>query len=425
MGSVLSSILQTVLAATVIGAALYAYTLYSETSTHILSGPNLPSQSPTTANDSKSTPKSKPKSKPREKKKNNPSNTGAGTSVPLPLPEPLVVSFPRVIPGEFDVLPRAGVGEAVAEPLQASKKRNKKRKGNKGGGAGTATGTEGTTENTPASERTPRSSTSAPSKPQTEVPPPSQSQSHLRSSPSFDTDSSWTRIEPQRPKPSKSGATNQHAQTLAISTDVTSSDMGTSTAGDSPVTDEAPRTHATATDADTNNRLTLAEKLVPKPARTAVDDMLAQPDFPTLMRVMRVQPRADEKPAPGFTWEDYGDVAEGSGHFEDVDEEDEGGWGVVKGKSRAGNSRSTPAVDEPAATSSEIMTKKQRQNAKKREMAKAAKADVETARLAGLANHKRELERLRIIELSQQGGGKRPSGGMQASVDDRGRLVWD
>lgn len=71
------------------------------------------------------------------------------------------------------------------------------------------------------------------------------------------------------------------------------------------------------------------------------------------------------------------------------------------------------------------MTKKQRQNARKRELAKSAKADAEVARLEGLAKHKRELEHMRIIEQSRQGGGKRPSGGMQATVDDRGKLVWE
>ncbi|KAF8838423.1 hypothetical protein BDN67DRAFT_1070729 [Paxillus ammoniavirescens] len=430
MGSVLSSISQTVLAATVIGAALYVYTLYTDPSTRILSGSNLPSRSPTTNN--QSTPKSTPKSKPKKKNKNDSSNTGTGTPLPLSLPQPLVVPFPRVVPGEFEALQGADVGEVVVESLQASSKgKKKKRKGDKGGEAATEKGagrvTEAATEKSFAEKRTPSTSTS--SKPQNKAPPPSksQSQSRLRSSPSFDTDGSWTRIEPQRLKPSKSG-TNPNAQTLAISTDVTNSDMGASTAGDSPVTDEAPRARSTNADADADadSRLTLAEKLVSKPARTAVDDMLAQSDFPTLARVMRVQPRADEKPAPGFTWDDYGDVAEfGGGHFEDADEEDEGGWGVVQGKSRAGKSKSTSAVDKPAGTNSEIMTKKQRQNAKKRELTKAAKADVEAARLAGLANHKRELERLRIIEHSQQGGGKRPSGGMQASVDDRGRLVWD
>lgn len=71
------------------------------------------------------------------------------------------------------------------------------------------------------------------------------------------------------------------------------------------------------------------------------------------------------------------------------------------------------------------MTKRQRQNARKRELVKSAKAEAETARLQGFAKHQRELERLRIIEQSRQGGGKRPSGGMQATVDDRGKLVWE
>lgn len=78
-----------------------------------------------------------------------------------------------------------------------------------------------------------------------------------------------------------------------------------------------------------------------------------------------------------------------------------------------------------AAVAPETMTKKQRQNAHKRELAKSVKAEVEAARLEGLAKHKRELERLRIIEQSQQGGGKRPSGGMHATVDDQGKLVWE
>lgn len=70
------------------------------------------------------------------------------------------------------------------------------------------------------------------------------------------------------------------------------------------------------------------------------------------------------------------------------------------------------------------MTKKQRQNARKRELAKSVKEEAEAARLDGLAKHKRELERLRIIEQSQRGG-KQPSGGMHATVDERGKLVWE
>jgi hypothetical protein len=72
------------------------------------------------------------------------------------------------------------------------------------------------------------------------------------------------------------------------------------------------------------------------------------------------------------------------------------------------------------------MTKRQRQNAQKRENEKAAKAEAESQRLAVLANHKRELERMRILEqYGDKSGGKSPSGGMNAIVDERGKLVWE
>lgn len=86
---------------------------------------------------------------------------------------------------------------------------------------------------------------------------------------------------------------------------------------------------------------------------------------------------------------------------------------------------STPAQQVTKTSPEPTMTKKQRQNAKKREMLKAAKAEAEATRLEGLAKHNRELERERIIELSRSGGGKRLGGGMQAIVDDKGKLVWD
>jgi hypothetical protein len=75
---------------------------------------------------------------------------------------------------------------------------------------------------------------------------------------------------------------------------------------------------------------------------------------------------------------------------------------------------------------SETMTKRQRQNAQKRENEKAAKAEAESQRLAVLANHKRELERIRMLEQSGgKSGGKSSSGGMKAIVDERGKLVWE
>ena len=78
---------------------------------------------------------------------------------------------------------------------------------------------------------------------------------------------------------------------------------------------------------------------------------------------------------------------------------------------------------------SETMTKRQRQNTQKRENEKAAKAEVESQRLAVLTNHKRELERIRMLEQhSDKSGGissSATSGGMKAIVDERGKLVWE
>ena len=59
--------------------------------------------------------------------------------------------------------------------------------------------------------------------------------------------------------------------------------------------------------------------------------MLETPDYPTVSRVMRVQPLPDEKPASGFSWGDYEDVHAGEnvGGGNEADGEDDG-WGVVR-----------------------------------------------------------------------------------------------
>jgi len=66
----------------------------------------------------------------------------------------------------------------------------------------------------------------------------------------------------------------------------------------------------------------------------------------------------------------------------------------------------------------EQLTQKQRQNARRNQMLKAAKAEAETERLAKLAERRRALERERIIEQSRRGASK-------ATVDSRGKLVYD
>lgn len=64
------------------------------------------------------------------------------------------------------------------------------------------------------------------------------------------------------------------------------------------------------------------------------------------------------------------------------------------------------------AKAPESLTKKQRQNAAKRDVKKAAKAEAESQRQELLAKHKRELERARTTS------------GARASVEN-GHLVWN
>ena len=160
--------------------------------------------------------------------------------------------------------------------------------------------------------------------------------------------------------------------------------------------------------------------------------MLEVPDQPSVARVLRVQPSPGEQPAPGFSWADYEDVQVAAA--EEADGEDDGGWGVVKSRSRSSalnvsdfySSHSfvraepdrSPQTDSQPQSGSE-MTKKQRQNAAKREAQKALKAEAEAQRLAALSKHKRELEKVKIAEQYSKGGGS------SASVDGKGHLVWD
>jgi len=161
--------------------------------------------------------------------------------------------------------------------------------------------------------------------------------------------------------------------------------------------------------------------------------MLEVPDQPSVARVLRVQPSPGEQPAPGFTWADYEDVQVAAA--EEADGEDDGGWGVVKSRNRNSTfhvlafvlllicvwveAERPPQTDSQPQSGSE-MTKKQRQNAAKREAQKAAKAEGEAQRLATLDKHKRELEKTKIAEQYAK-----KDGGSSASVNDKGHLVWD
>ncbi|OBZ66879.1 hypothetical protein A0H81_13181 [Grifola frondosa] len=222
--------------------------------------------------------------------------------------------------------------------------------------------------------------------------------------PTVDTDGPWTRVEARRSKANVSASAPSDA---GITTSVTGN--------------SSPVTERTEDEVTNEGKKTLTEKLLPKPRKTGVEDMLETPDYPTVSRVMRVQPRPDEQPATGFSWGDYEDVDDSRGSADGEDGGDDG-WGVVKSRGRSKSSKD-PTQQPAQQKAPETLTKKQRQNAAKREAQKSAKADAESERRAALAKHNRELERLRIDE-QYTSKSKKPSGGMTAFVDENGKMAW-
>ncbi|KAF5368715.1 hypothetical protein D9615_010318 [Tricholomella constricta] len=370
-----------------------------------------------------------------------------------PPPSPAVVSFPAVLPGGFD-----GDGptlEADTVPAPEPKRPKSKKKKSKLASSTTPTQADAPAPIPDSSVKSKKGKTTQNTPP---LPPPSTSTAasspeiralkhSIQSSASIDTDGSWTRVEPRR---SRAPGTSAAELTTTTATTTSASEADAPTPGTaSPVAD---RTDDNDNDNDNDNdhgfvarsvpdsRRTLAERLLPKPRKTGVDELRIPRPFPSLYhpalaRVMRVQPRPDEQPASGFSWGDYEDVRN-DGDGEDNGDDDDG-WGVVKSRRSRPDRAPASASASPSAsqvlhkgTAPEALTKRQRQNAGKRDAQKAQKAQAEEERLAALAKHKRALERERMAEQQQQqqragGKGAKVSGGMMASVDERGKLVWE
>ncbi|CCO29081.1 hypothetical protein RSOLAG1IB_07656 [Rhizoctonia solani AG-1 IB] len=216
-------------------------------------------------------------------------------------------------------------------------------------------------------------------------------------------DGAWTRVETRR-KTDKSAA--------VLSDGLTTSVTGTEDEAEEQV-----------------KQPTLAERLLPAGRKTGVEDMLETPQYPDVARVMRVKPADEQQPAPGYSWGDYEDAEENKVISMDDEETDEGGWGVVKSRKpkRSQTVTQTSGQAKSSTSDSSSLTKKQRQNAAKRDASKSAKADAEEDRLAKLQAHKRALERERIAQAyAKPASGKgKASGGMTASVNEKGSLVWD
>ncbi|RXW20476.1 hypothetical protein EST38_g5376 [Candolleomyces aberdarensis] len=258
---------------------------------------------------------------------------------------------------------------------------------------------------------------------------------------SIDTDGSWTRVESRH----RSG--NNNTNLTSSKNDDSGAGLTPTTGNSSPVLERSSVTSSAEDDGEegslgnlnhrdsSDKKKTFAEKMIPKPRKTGVEDLLETPDYPTLSRVMRIKPGPDDKPATGFSWADYEDVdtSRVTNDEDDADGSEDDGWGVVKSKRSRQAERSPNFATTSTATSVQsssrvqeqpaALTKQQRKNAKRKEAEKATKVAVREDQEAAFRKHKRELEKARMVE--QASSRKATSGGMKAVVDGNGKLVWE
>jgi len=149
-------------------------------------------------------------------------------------------------------------------------------------------------------------------------------------------------------------------------------------------TPDATTSDAGITTSVTGNSSPVTERTTEDELPSGLDESASVPD--ALPRVTPVRPPPGEQPVKGFDWEDY----EG---MQDASSEDDGGWGVVR--SRRQRPTKTESGSTTAAPQPQQQTKKQRQNAQKREAQKEAKKERDVQQHAALSSHKRELEGVR------------------------------
>ncbi|KAH9066517.1 hypothetical protein EDB87DRAFT_1678394 [Lactarius vividus] len=187
-------------------------------------------------------------------------------------------------------------------------------------------------------------------------------------------DERWTRVEARKKKAVSPQGELSKLQTTVVAADATTSDAVTTsvTGNSSPVTER-----------------TTEDELPSGLDESTLELSVSSPDAP---RVAPVRPLPGEQPAKGFAWEDY----EGVQVDGDASSEDDGGWGVVKSRRRPVKTESGSTV--ASTTVPQPQTKKQRQNAQKREALKEAKRERDTQQQAALVSHKRELEGVRRVD---------------------------
>lgn len=254
--------------AVVAGAVGLGYTQMSQ-----VSKPGLSSSS----SEDVSTDKRKSKRKKQAKQAktadpNIPSDISAAAQAQV---TPVVIPFPEVIPGQFDKTPIVAAESPSTRDATSKPKKSKKKK--------TKISTPDTTAPAVSSSVENQSESSSPSspKPKGKRSPPQTSPTSSsilarplqQSTVSIDTDGSWTRVESRR-KPSSAveGPAGPSADPTTSDAGITSSVTGNS----SPVaerTDDDDSVFLTHVRDSTEPRRTLAEKLAPKPNKTAVDEL--------------------------------------------------------------------------------------------------------------------------------------------------------
>lgn len=164
--------------------------------------------------------------------------------------KPTVLSFPDVVPGGFEQ-PQQLAADTVASAASKSKKKKKGKKA---------------TSSAPGVPLDAQSDSSA-TAPESSTPVPRPA-AKRKSTPVIEADGPWTRVEArkriatqQQPASGSSGAPEPAASDTGITTSVT----GTS----SPVTERTEDEQALGTE---DNRRTLAERLLPKPRKTHVEE---------------------------------------------------------------------------------------------------------------------------------------------------------
>ncbi|KAH9000139.1 hypothetical protein EDB92DRAFT_1829551 [Lactarius akahatsu] len=189
-------------------------------------------------------------------------------------------------------------------------------------------------------------------------------------------DERWTRVEARKKKAVSTQDGLSKLQTTVAAADATTSDAVTTsvTGNSSPVTERTTEDELPSGLDESTLELSVA----------------SSPDAPP--RVAPVRPLPGEQPAKGFAWEDY----EGVQVDGDASSEDDGGWGVVRSRRRPVKTESGSTIT--TTTAPQLQTKKQRQNAQKREALKEAKRERDTQQQAALASHKRELEGVRRVD---------------------------